>query len=121
MDTFNLCANPVDAFAIEAGYRRQATVPMVGVPFVVGAPLKIYMRRGNTSYGRLVKEARCAEALRIRIERDTARLYVDGALQDDQVLHDMAQRGGFGDGHHFAVNLLNQGVGRDFEGWCIRW
>lgn len=122
MATFLINFYPVDAEAIEAGTRRQVIRPhrTDGKRIRVGDSLRLYQSL-RTSFGRLIKEVRCAEVMSLRLDLQAGTLVVDGDLKDADFLHDLAVREGFGDGWHLRYRLGEKCPGGDFEGYCARW
>lgn len=122
MATFLINFYPYDADAVADGTRRQVIRPHRGDGKRIreGDSLKLYQSL-RTSFGRLIKEVRCAEVMSLRLDLKTGQLVVDGDLKDADFLHDLAVREGFVDGWHMRHQLGVKCHGGDFEGYCARW
>ena len=122
MASFLINFLPVDAEAVEAGTRRQVIRQhrKDGKRIRVGDNLKLY-KSLRTSFGRLIKEVRCAEVMSLRLDLRSGLLVIDGQKQDADTLHDLAVREGYVDGWHLRRQLGAQRHVDEFEGYCARW
>ena len=122
MASFLINFYPYDAEAVEAGTRRQVILAPRNDDrqIRVGDNLKLYQSL-RASYGRLIKEARCAEVLSLELDFASGHLVIDGAEQDEDALHDLAVREGYVDGWHLRHQLGAKCRSTQFKGFCVRW
>lgn len=122
MATFLINFYPVDAEAILAGTRRQVMRQHRGDGrrIRVGDSLRLYQSL-RTSFGRLLKEVRCAEVMSVRLDVNSGLLVIDGEKADADTLHDLAVREGHTDAWALRDALRGTCPSGEFEGYCARW